>query len=53
MSGDCECDDGMIVVPLRDDTDMAPCPVCESRFYWGRSEETVLHPSNTVREEDK
>jgi len=23
----------MIVVPLIDDTDVAPCPVCQARFY--------------------
>lgn len=29
----CFCDDGMIVVPLIDGTDVAPCPVCQARFY--------------------
>lgn len=35
---ECECVDGMIVVPLYDDTDVAPCPVCEARFYWNEEE---------------
>ena len=52
MEKNCGCVDGMIVVPLQDDTDVAPCPVCEARFYW-KPAETVLHPSNTVREEAK
>lgn len=29
----------MIVVPLYDDTDVAPCPVCEARFYWKEEDE--------------
>lgn len=39
MERECECVDGMIVVPLLDDTDVAPCPVCEARFYWRQEED--------------
>jgi uncharacterized paraquat-inducible protein A len=29
----CFCDDGMIVVPLLNTTDVGPCPRCQARFY--------------------